>query len=221
MASRSFSFAACIFDMDDLLVDTSRVWIAAEERLLARIGRQRTAEVAVRWNGMNATDIARVIHELYRPPWPLAEFQGLLRQELSTAYRSGPEMPALRGAVELVRALSGRFPLAVASGSPPEGIAIALARLNIREHFAVLISSEEVPAGKPAPDVFLAAAARLKVEPARCVVFEDSLAGARAARAAGMACFTVPSAEHDKVAALSTRVLRSLDEAIPLLKPQA
>jgi len=211
------SFAACIFDMDDLLVDTSRVWIAAEERLLARMDHKRSMEEAVRWNGLNCADVARTIHEIYRPPWQLAESQGMLRRELIATYRSALEMPAMPGAVELVRSLSGRYPLAVASGSPLEGIAIALERLRIRDCFAVLISSEEVPRGKPAPDVFLAAAARLGAEPARCLVFEDSLAGARAARAAGMACFSVPSAEHDKVAALSTRVLRTLADAIPLV----
>jgi len=213
------SCAGCIFDMDDLLVDTSRVWNTAEESLLARLGQKRTPEVAVRWNGLNAADVARTMHEIFRPPWPLPEFQAMLREALVANYRASPELGPMPGAVELVRALSDRYPLAVASGSPLEGIAIALERLGIRDSFAVLISSEEVPRGKPAPDVFLAAAARLRVQPARCLVFEDSLAGARAARAAGMACFSVPSAEHDKVAALSTRVLRNLAEAIPLLVP--
>jgi len=214
------SFAACIFDMDDLLVDTTRVWNTAEERLLARLGQKRTAELAVRWNGLNAADVARTIHETFHPPWPLAEFQAMLREALIANYRAAPELAPMPGAVELVRALSERYPLAVASGSPLEGIGVALERLGIRGSFAVLISSEEVPRGKPAPDVFLAAAARLGVEAARCLVFEDSLAGARAARAAGMSCFTVPSAEHDKVAALSTRVLRTLADAIPLLVPE-
>lgn len=219
-ASSKLPYAACIFDLDDLLVDTMPVWCAAEERLLARMGQRWSDEAAVRWRGLNASDVARVMHELYRPAWTAAESQAWLRQDLLAAYRAAPPLRALPGAVELVRALNGRFPLAVASGSPLEGIGIALERIGVRDCFAAVCSSEDVPHGKPDPDVFLAAAKALNAQPAHCVVFEDSLAGARAARAAGMACFTVPSAEHEAVAALSTRVLRTLADAIPILAPR-
>jgi HAD superfamily hydrolase (TIGR01509 family) len=217
MATQEERYAACIFDMDSLLVETTAVWLAAEERLLARMGHKWTQDIAMRWHGMNAPDVARTIHEIYKPDWPVAESQAFMREGLLAAFRSNPELKAMPGAVELVRALHGQYPLALASGSPREGILIALERLGIRECFSAVGSSEEVPHGKPAPDVFLAAAKALNVEPARCVVFEDSLVGARAARAAGMACFTVPSAEREQVAAASTRVLNTLADAIPLL----
>jgi beta-phosphoglucomutase-like phosphatase (HAD superfamily) len=240
MANQEERYAACIFDMDSLLVETTAVWLAAEERLLARMGHVWTQDIAMRWHGMNAPDVARTIHEIYKPNWPVAESQAFMREGLLAAFRSSPALKAMPGAVELVRALrwdrhsclSGEqrqtgmsalpsagppYPLALASGSPREGILIALERLGIRECFSAVLSSEEVPHGKPAPDVFLAAAKALNVEPAHCVVFEDSLVGARAARAAGMACFTVPSAEREQVAAMSTRVLHTLADAIPLL----
>ena len=212
-------YQACIFDFDDLLADTKPVWVAAEEVLLARLGRHWSEEVAIRWRGLNAADVARTIHELYCPSWALAESQKLLRDALVAAYRAAPDFAPLPGAVELVRALHRAYPLAVASGSPMEGIEAAVRRMGVRECFAVVVSSEEVARGKPAPDVFLAAAARLGVAPESCLVFEDSLAGAKAARAAGMACFTVPSAEAEAVGALSTRVLRTLADAIPILTP--
>lgn len=69
-----------------------------------------------------------------------------------------------------------------------------------------------MPWGKPHPDVFLAVAEALGVQPESCLVIEDSLAGARAAQAAGMACFVVPSVEVAELPAVATRVFRGLDE---------
>ena len=102
----------------------------------------------------------------------------------------------LPGADALVRALAPHYPLALASGSPEEAIRGVLESAGWAPLFRVVVSSESVAAGKPAPDVFLAAAARLGAAPARCLVFEDSLHGVRAARAAGMRCFVVPSSRR-------------------------
>jgi len=87
------------------------------------------------------------------------------------------------------------YPLAVASSSEPEVIAAVIQALGLRGLFRAVVSAEEVPHGKPAPDVFLEAARRLDVAPARCLVIEDSAAGVRAAKAAGMTCVAIPCAE--------------------------
>ena len=90
-------------------------------------------------------------------------------------------------APELVRLLETlRLPLAVASSSPTSLIEVVLDHLDLREAFRVVVSAENERLGKPDPAVFLTAARRLGVAPGRCVVFEDSEAGVRAARAAGM-----------------------------------
>lgn len=102
--------------------------------------------------------------------------------------------PALDGAVEAVRRLSGRYALAVASSAPPELIEAALGQLGVRDLIKAVASSDEVAAGKPAPDVLLLAARRLGIDPAACLVAEDSLNGALAARAAGMQVALVPNA---------------------------
>jgi HAD superfamily hydrolase (TIGR01509 family) len=102
--------------------------------------------------------------------------------------------PAMVGAVEAVRRLSERYALAVASSSPPQVIEAALGSLGVRDLIGTVASSDEVPAGKPAPDVFLLAARRLGVDPAGCLVVEDSLNGVLSARAAGMRVALIPNA---------------------------
>jgi 1-acyl-sn-glycerol-3-phosphate acyltransferase len=93
-----------------------------------------------------------------------------------------------------VRRIAQSIPVAVASSAHRRVIDAALAGLGLADGFQVVVSSDEVAAGKPAPDVYLEAARRLGVAPARCLVVEDSLNGIRAARAAGMTVVLVPNA---------------------------
>src|SRR6266545_1929644 len=85
-----------------------------------------------------------------------------------------------------------RRPMGLASSSPPRLIRAALDATGLAATFAVTLSTEEVPHGKPAPDVYLAVAERLGVDPAGCVAVEDSSNGVRSAAAAGMRVVAVP-----------------------------
>ncbi len=206
---------ACIFDMDDLLVRSGPLWRVAETHLLERIGAAWSPELSLKYKGMNALDVARVIHEEFSPAMPLVECQRIMRSRLIEAFASGAdEMP---GASKLMRHLRGRYPLAVASGSPMEAIRGALSHIGILDCFDRVISSESVARGKPHPDVFLEAARQLGHRPGDCVVFEDSLVGVQAAKAGGMRCFSVPSCYPDQIAKLADGVFGRLDEIIALL----
>ena len=90
------------------------------------------------------------------------------------------------GAREIVRQLAGRFRLAIASGALHEEIVTILRAGGVLDSFEAIVGADDVPASKPAPDSYLAAAAALGVDPAACVAVEDSVWGLRAARAAGM-----------------------------------
>ena len=203
--------AALIFDLDDTLVVTSALWREAEETLLREIGHQWSPELAARYKGMNALDVAATIHRLLQPALPVNSCQEIMRNALFRAFEKGPLQP-MPGALACVRSLAGAFPLAVASGSPLPLIELALERLKLRDAFSVLLSSESVPRGKPFPDIFLAAAATLAVDPARCLVFEDSLVGVQAARASGMASFAIPSSNSPEIVQIATRTFASLGE---------
>lgn len=200
-----------IFDMDDLLVDSKHIWRAAEVRMLAEMGHTWDAELARHHKGMNAPDVAATLWRLLQPDGSCEHYQQILRSALIDEF-STAEIPPMDGAVDLVRRLHGLAPMAVASGSPAEAIERAMLRLNIRDCFQVIVSSESVPRGKPAPDVFLKAAERLGADPAHCLVFEDSLHGVHAALAAGMKVFAVPTVSPDQIARLATATFRSLAE---------
>jgi len=193
--------------MDELLVSSAPEWRFAEEALLNAMGRVWTPDLAAQYKGMNSLDVARVIHETFRPAWPLAESQRILRDTLIAKF-TGNVRP-MPGAVELIKRVSGRAPMAVASGSPFPVIEYAMTSLGIRDYFTQIISSEQVARGKPHPDVFLAAAEALDVAPADCLVFEDSLIGVRAAKAAGMRCFAV-NKPNEEIARAATRMFASL-----------
>jgi HAD superfamily hydrolase (TIGR01509 family) len=211
---------AFIFDMDDLLIRSGPVWRAAEMQLLQAVGHPWDAQLAASYKGMNALDVAATIHRALQPPMALEQCQKLIRDALIAGFAG--EIEAMPGALALLRRLAGRAPIALASGSPLPAILAALQRLEIRQCFNHVVSSESVARGKPHPDVFLAAAEALGVPPANCLVFEDSLIGVRAARAAAMRCIAVPSGAHDEIRRLATRTFDSLAD-VPvddILPPQ-
>jgi HAD superfamily hydrolase (TIGR01509 family) len=101
--------------------------------------------------------------------------------------------PAIPGAVDAVRRIAAERPVAIASSAHRAVIDAALHASGTSETFRVIVSSDEVAHGKPAPDVYLEAARRLGADPATCLVVEDSFNGVRAARAAGMTVVLVPN----------------------------
>jgi HAD superfamily hydrolase (TIGR01509 family) len=128
--------------------------------------------------------------------------------------RYGEAPPLIPGAVDAVRRCAERWPLAVASSSNPELIQVVLDRAGIRALFRAVVSSQEVPRGKPAPDVYLEAARRLGVEPTRCAAIEDSHNGLRSAKAAGMRVIAVPNTHFppdDEALALADVTIASID----------
>jgi HAD superfamily hydrolase (TIGR01509 family) len=134
--------------------------------------------------------------------------------------RYGDAPPLLAGAAGVVWSLAARWQLGLASSSPRDLIHLVLDRTGLGAAFAAVVSSEEVARGKPAPDVYLEAARRLRVPSRDCIAVEDSANGIRAATAAGMRVAAVPNPhyppDHDALALAALRVDR-----ISQLTPQA
>jgi HAD superfamily hydrolase (TIGR01509 family) len=124
-------------------------------------------------------------------------------------------LPLLPGAVDAVRRMAERWPLGLASSSPPALIHAVLTTAGIAPLFKATVSTEDVAEGKPAPDVYLTVASRLGVAPGTAAAVEDSSNGLRSAAAAGLHVIAVPRPEYPPAAdalAQAQAVLGGLDE---------
>ena len=166
--------------------------------------------------GMSSTEWSRYMHEAIGLPEPPEEINREVVRRLEAIYRE--RLPAVPGAREAVERLAARWPLGLASSSNRELIERALEVSGLARFFRATVSSEEVPRGKPAPDVYLEAAARLGFDPASCAAIEDSANGIRSAHAAGMRVVAIPNAAFpppDDVLALAAVVLDTIRELRP------
>lgn len=178
---------AIIFDMDGVLVDSEYTYFQSKSTILQAAGHPVTESYHYQFMGTTGEYMWQQMKAEFNLPQPVdyyIEKMNQARQEL--VEKNG--VKAIEGAPELVRRLAKKYPLAVASSSSKAEIEANLVALGLREAFQVVISSEEVPRSKPAPDVYLEAAARLKVAPEKCVGVEDTRNGSLAVKRAGMIC---------------------------------
>jgi sugar-phosphatase len=184
-----FSPHALVLDMDGLMVDSEPLWFQVERGFAAERGEAWTHAMALRCTGRGTPYTLRVMSETFGFTVDVARDTS----EIIAAFiRRVDELALKPGCCELLDEVAGKLPLAVASSSPRALIHAVLDRFDLRPRFASVVSGEEVPHPKPAPDIFLSAAAGLGVRAETCAVFEDSLAGATAGRAAGMFVVAVP-----------------------------
>jgi HAD superfamily hydrolase (TIGR01509 family) len=186
---------AVVFDMDGVLIDSEPVWERVRRRFVADRGGRWAADAQDRMMGMSTGEWSAYL---------AADFgiAGLTARQVAAeviaamAVEYSGHLPLLPGAVDAVRILAGRWPLGVASSSPRSLIQTVLAAADLESAFKAVVSSEEVPRGKPDPDVYLAAAGRLSVAPEACAAIEDSSNGLRAAAAAGFTVIAIPRPEY-------------------------
>lgn len=175
-----------------MLVDSEIWWDEVRADFAAAHGRRWAADDRAAVMGANSPTWSRVMRERLALDLPDAEIERAIVDGVVERYRTRGA-PLIEGAVDAVRRIAARRPVAVASSAHREVIDAALEATGLADVFGVVVSSDEVEHGKPAPDVYLATARRLGVEPVRCLVVEDSYNGVRAARAAGMAVVLVPN----------------------------
>jgi HAD superfamily hydrolase (TIGR01509 family) len=185
---------AVVFDLDGVLIDSEPVHLRAANRVLARYGAEVGEADFRALIGLGAAATWEGWRVRYRIPDSVEQLIAL-----NTAARLAEiaaDAPAIDDAVALARRLhASGMPLAIASSSTPAVIDAELAALNLTDVFPVRVSGEDpvVRHSKPAPDVYLVAAARLGVGPAECLAIEDSSPGVIAAKRAGMTCIAVPN----------------------------
>ena len=204
---------AVVFDMDGVLVDSEPVWEEVRRGLVAeRHGRWRP-DTQRRLMGMSTAEWSRYLATELGVDMSPDEVARSVVARMVDRYRA--RLPMLPGATGAVQRLATRWPLGVASSSPRSLIDAVLRRAGLTDLFAITVSTEEVPRGKPAPDVYVEAALRLGIRPGRCAAVEDSTNGLRSAHAAGCRVVAVPRPEfppEPDALALAVLTLGSLDE---------
>jgi HAD superfamily hydrolase (TIGR01509 family) len=181
---------AVVFDLDGVIIDSEQVWEEVRRAYVAEYGREFLPDSQDRMMGMSTGEWSRHLAEEVGVPRTPAEVADDVLGRMAERYRS--DLPLIPGAVAAVRRLGERFVLALASSSARILIDQVLATAGLTDAFTVTLSTEEVPRGKPSPDVYLAAADKLGLTPADCAAVEDSSNGLRSAGAAGMAVVAVP-----------------------------
>jgi HAD superfamily hydrolase (TIGR01509 family) len=182
---------AVVFDLDGVIVDSEHVWDEVRTAYTRESGGHYTEGATRDMMGMSSLEwSAYMASELGVPGTP-GQINAAVVERMLERYGETP--PLIPGAVDAVRAIAARWPVAIASSSNPELIDVVLRSSGLAEVVPVAVSSEEVARGKPAPDVYLEAARRLDVAPARCAAVEDSHNGIRSARAAGMRVIAIPN----------------------------
>lgn len=176
---------AVIFDMDGVLVDGEPLHFAAARDVLAGFGAELTWETYTHWIGETFDTIWPDIQRRFALPVDRGEYERAFGPRVQEQYeRHAVAMP---GAHDLLgRLRDAGVPLGLATSTKRPRVDIALARLDLARFLTVTVSGDEVSRGKPDPEIYLTAAARLDVPPERCLVLEDSPAGVASARAAGM-----------------------------------
>ncbi len=209
---------AVVFDLDGVIIDSEEVWNDARRELTEQSGGAWKAEATRAMMGMSSLEWSRYMHDELGVPMAPEEISAAVVARLEEHYRS--ELPLIPGARDAVVRLAERWPLGLASSANPSIIELALREADLADCFRATVSSEEVPRGKPAPDVYLEAARRLAVEPAACAAVEDSSNGLRSAAAAGMAVIAIPNAAFPPdpdALALADAVLGSIGELVSRL----
>jgi len=207
---------AVVFDLDGVLIDSEPVWEQVRRAYVAEHGGRWPSDSQDRLMGMSTPEWARY----------LSEEAGVGRQpaEVATAvvnrmaHRYAQDLPLIPGALEALARLGDRWPLGLASSSPRSLIDSVLTAAGLTHRFAVTVSTEEVPRGKPAPDVYLAAVRGLGLSPEHCVAVEDSTNGLLAAAAAGLAVVALPRPDYRPSAqalSLARIVAADLNELTP------
>ena len=204
---------AVVFDLDGVLVDSEQVWDEVRAQLARERGGRWHERAQADMMGMSSVEWSRYMHEVVGLADPPEEISAEVVRRMQERYAR--ELPLIEGAVDAVLRLHDTYRLGLASSSNRPLIDAVLAAAGLSSLFESTVSSEEVPRGKPAPDVFLETARRLRVPPGRVAAIEDSASGIRAAHAAGMRTIAIPNrryAPQPETLALADAVLGALGE---------
>lgn len=204
---------AVVFDLDGVLVGSEELWDVVRRGVAAEAGRPWPTGATRAMQGMSTAEWSAYLIDAVGVPAKPDEVAATVIDRMADQY--GTWLPLLSGAVEVVERLGRRWPLGLASSSPRRLIDTVLESAGLAQWFQVIVSTEEVVAGKPSPAVYQTVVQRLGVDPLQAIAIEDSSNGLRSAATAGLGVLAVPNAAFppsEDALALADVVVDSLDE---------
>jgi HAD superfamily hydrolase (TIGR01509 family) len=179
------SFKAYLFDCDGTIADSMPLHYIAWKKALGEWNCEFEEKLFYAWGGMPIAEIISTLNKRHGLSMPV---EIVSRRKESLYFELLPQLKAVPEVLEHVEAQHGRIPLAVVSGSTRESVTASLASLKLLDRFDTMVYQNS----KPDPEAYLLAAAKLRVAPKDCLVFEDTEMGIQAATAAGMASVKIP-----------------------------
>ncbi len=207
---------AVVFDMDGTLTDTEHVWDVVRRGLAEEDGRPWPAEASRAMMGMSTQEWSAYLSDVVGLEGSASDAARRTLAAMAAHYEAGIDL--LPGAAEAVRRMAAHWPVGLASSSPRALIDAAVHAMGLGEVFGATLSTEEIEAGKPAPDVYLEVCRRLGVAPSDAVAVEDAHNGILSASAAGLGVIAIPPHFNPPPAstlALADAVLDSLADLTP------
>ncbi len=204
---------AIIYDMDGVLVDSEVYWDKSRVEFARDRGKVWTDEFQRLAMGRSTVGWARVMQDKLALDETIDEIIAEMKARVIAHYEE--RMPTRPGALESVARMNEQFRVGLASGSPTDIIKAVLSITGLDQIFEVTIYGDEVPRGKPAPDIYLEALQALKVAPANSLGIEDSANGLRSLKAAGMVAVAAPSPGYplpDDILALADAHITSMED---------
>jgi HAD superfamily hydrolase (TIGR01509 family) len=186
----STELTAVVFDLDGVLIQTEEIWDEVRGDYVVRLGGRYDEEAQRAMMGMSSKEWSVYLADDLGVPRTAEQVNDDIVELMAASYRE--HLPLIDGARQAVDRLAARWPLAVASSSNRPLIDLVLELSSLARYFRATVSSEEVPRGKPAPDVYLEACRRLGARPTQTAAVEDSHAGIGSAKAAGMRVIAIP-----------------------------
>ncbi|MEQ8676323.1 MAG: HAD family phosphatase [Aggregatilineales bacterium] len=182
---------AVIFDMDGVLVDSEVYWGISREEFARDLGKEWTDAHQRLAMGQSTVGWAKVMQERLEIDWTIDDIIADMKRRVIAHYEE--RMPTRDGALEAVRLASEHFRVGLASGSPTEIIKHVMQLTGLDQIFEEIVYGDDIPKGKPAPDIYIEAMKRMGVTPEVSVGIEDSANGIRSLKAAGMYAIAAPS----------------------------
>jgi HAD superfamily hydrolase (TIGR01509 family) len=191
-------FNSAIFDWDGTLADTRKVILVSFQKALFEVGLKVTDEFVERRIGIGAAETFREILRSTNTTFGEGLVERLVGRKIELEIDLADRVELFEGARGLLEELQGKVKVGLASMNNEAVISYMLRQMDLEKYFGAVLTAESIVRSKPDPEIFLKTAKRLNSHPEQCVVFEDSIFGVKAAKAAGMGCIAVTTGVYSK-----------------------